>query len=108
MKKDAKKEEKPKASKLKKVAVIKIEASEPTKEQVEKVTSAEAKEAPVVKTKRNDKGTLVVILTAKFQEIRETLSTTTEAKKQPRQLRWALKQLAMAEEAANRAITHAE
>lgn len=65
-------------------------------------------ETPPAKSTKNDKGALTVTLNKQFQAVRETLSSTTNAKKQPRQLRWALKTLAMAEEAAARAVTHAE
>lgn len=110
MAKSTAKQAKPKASKPqakpKKAAV----------EQKEVAKAQPAEQKQVVETKKEapkksggiNKGEYMALISGQFNDIRKTLSGTCEAKKQPRPLRWALKTLAMAEEAAVRAITHSD
>ncbi len=58
------------------------------------------------KKKTGEANSVTGSLADKFQSIREQLEATAKGKKQPRQLRWALKSLEAAEDAANRHIKH--
>lgn len=64
--------------------------------------------APVIKKAKADKVAITATLDRQFNAIRDTLTGMNTGIKQPRQLRWALKSLAMAEDAAARAIQHSE
>jgi hypothetical protein len=64
--------------------------------------------APEIKKAKIDRVAVTATLSKQFQAVRDTLTATNSGIKQPRQLRWALKSLAMAEEAAARAIQHSE
>lgn len=69
----------------------------------------DVKAAPAPKTTKASKvaqDKLNTNLEGQFAEIRKTLEGTTDARKQPRQLRWALRALDAAEDAAKRHVQH--
>lgn len=107
MAKAPKKNEKPKASKEKRAAKIKAVKTEAPGNAPENNEKAEPikNEAP---KKASNKAALTAKLAVQFGAVRDTLTSTNSGLKQPRQLRWALKTLAMAEEAAARAVQHSE
>jgi ATP-dependent Lon protease len=70
-----------------------------------KAPKVEAAAVPVVKAATEKKAT-EKLLNEQFDAIKQTLLKTHEGKKQPRQLRWALKSLEAAEDAAQRHVKH--
>lgn len=105
MAKEPKNNDKTKAPKEPKPAKVTI-----TKQEDVTTSSVELKSAPelVVDKKPLDKAKAYAALVEQFAGIRQTLLSTNAAKKQPRQLRYAISTLEMAEKAANRAIKHGE
>lgn len=77
-----------------------------TAKKPEKVNPAVVDEVAANPAKKNNKSELILKLATLFKEARETLVSISDTKKQPRQLRFALQQIDMAERAAGRAITH--
>lgn len=77
----------------------KVEAAEPAP------TAALEPQAPALNTRKSE---FTATLTEQFAAVRDTIKQISSAAKQPRKVRWALKTLAMAEEAAARAVLYSD